>query len=153
MEKKSARLFWQSVEEQTARQTPNEQSWNIVELNFRRQLRRKVNELIRNVNDPAITTSDMLEHLECARASFGSQLAAQLVRTLHHTDPQQRQSVIWLLTLLNDKAAVEPLMRMSHNSQLPRAARLSASLALAGMGQTPTMIEAQSRLPRLYAIS
>lgn len=153
MEKKSARLFWQSVEEQTARQTSHEQGWNIVELNFRRQLRRKVNELIRNVNDPTLTTSDMREHLQCARASFGSQLAAQLVRSLHHTDPQERQSAIWLLTLLNDSTAIAPLMRMSHNAQLPRAVRLSASLALAGMGQAPTIIEAQNMPPRLYAIS
>ncbi len=153
MEKKSARLFWPSVEEQAARQPPNEQGWNIVELNSRRQLHLKVNELIRNVNDPTLTTSDMREHIECARASFGSQLATQLVRTLHHTDPQERQSIVWLLTLLNDTTVIAPLMRMSHNSQLPRAVRLSASLALAGMGQTPTMIEAQNRPPRLYAIS
>ena len=153
MEKKSARLFWPSVEEQARRQTPNEQGWNIVELNSRRQLRLKVNELIRYVNDPTLTTSDLREHLQCARASFGSQLATQLVRSLHHPDPQERQSVVWLLTLLNETTAVAPLIRMSHNLQLPRAVRLSASLALAGIGQTPTMIEAQGRPPRLYAIS
>lgn len=153
MEKKSARLFWQSVEGQPIGQTPNEQGWNIVELNSRRQLRLKVSELIRYVNDPTLTTSDMREHLQCARASFGSQLAIQLVRSLHRSDPQERQSVVWLLTLLNDTTAVAPLMRMSHNPQLPRAVRLSASLVLAGMGKTPAMIEAQSRPPRLYAIS
>lgn len=149
MEQKSARLFRRS----TGGQASNEQSWNIVELNFRRQLRRKVNELIHYVSDPTLTTSDMREHLQNAAASFGSQLTIQLVRSLHHSDPQERQSVVWLLTLLNDDASIGPLTRMSHNPQLPRAVRLSASLALAGMGQTQTIIASQSRQPRLYAIS
>jgi hypothetical protein len=149
MEQKSARLFRRS----TGGQPSNERSRNIVELNSRRQLRLTVHELIRYVNDPTLTTSDMREQLQHAAASFGSQLTIKLVRSLHHSDAQERQSVIWLLTLLNDDAAVGPLMRMSHNPQLPRAVRLSASLVLAGMGQSPAMIAAQNRQPRLYAIN
>jgi len=149
MEQKGTRLFRQSLEGQT----PGERSWNIVELDSRRQLRLKVNELIRFVKDPTLTTSDLREHLQRAVATFGNQLAIQLVRSLHHDDLEERQSVIWLLTLLNDVAAVAPLMHMSHDLQLSRVIRLSASLALAGMGNTAAMIEAQNRQPRLYAIS
>jgi len=143
MEKKGARLFRQG----------DRPIGNIVELDLRRQLRLEVNELIRLVNDPTLTTSQIKEHLFQSAATFGKLLAAQLVRSLHRDDPQARQSLVWLLTLLNDTAAISPLTRMSHNPQLPRPVRLSASLALAGMGATSVLIEASRGQPRLYAIS
>jgi HEAT repeat protein len=144
MEKKGARLFQEgdvSLER------------NIVELDSRRQLRLKANELIRLVNDPTLTTSEIQEQLSHGAAMYGSLFAAQLVRCLHRDDPQERQSVVWLLTILNDEAAIPLLLRLSRDMQAPRSVRLSASLALAGMGVTPALVEASGRRPRLYAIS
>ncbi|HLX58492.1 MAG TPA: hypothetical protein VKR83_15860, partial [Ktedonobacteraceae bacterium] len=134
MEKKGARLF--QVDGETF-----DYDWNIVELDTRRQLRLKVNELLRLVNDPALTTSEMQQHLLHAEALFGNQLAAQLVRSLQRHDYHERQSIVWLLTLLNDAESVTPLRRMSQDKQLSRSVRLSASLALAGMGATPEMAD------------
>lgn len=145
MEKKGARLF-QAGEETL------DYGWNIVELETRRQLRLKVNELLRLVNDPTLTTSEMRQHLLYHKAIFGKQLATQLVHSLHRSDPHERQSIVWLLTLLNEAASITPLRRMSGNRRLPRTVRLSASLALAGMGATPELLD-ERRPERLYAIS
>ncbi|HEU0002144.1 MAG TPA: hypothetical protein VFQ36_14680 [Ktedonobacteraceae bacterium] len=144
MEKKGARLF-------QANEETFDYGWNIVELETRRQLRLKVNELLRLVNDPTLTTSEMQQHLLCNKERFGKQLARQLVRSLHRGDQRERQSIVWLLTLLNEADAVTPLRHMSGNKQLPRPVRLSASLALAGMGATPEMLD-ERRQARLYAI-
>ncbi len=145
MEKKGARLF-------QANEETHDYGWNIVELETRRQLRLKVNELLRLVNDPTITTSEMQQHLLYNKARFGKQLATQFVHSLQRTDQNERQSIVWLLTLLNEAASVTPLRRMSGNKQLPRPVRLSASLALAGMGATTEMLD-ERRQTRLYAIS
>ncbi len=145
MEKKGARLF--QADEET-----RDYGWNIVELETRRQLRLKVNELLRLVNDPTLTTSEMQQHLLYHKARFGKQLATQLVHSLPRSDQNERQSIVWLLTLLNEAASVTPLQRMSGNRQLPRPVRLSASLALAGMGATPELQD-ERRQARLYAIS
>ena len=145
MEKKGARLF--QNDEETF-----DYGWNIVELETRRQLRLKVNELLRLVNDPTLTTSEMQQHLLYNKAIFGKQLATQLVHSLHRSDPNERQSIVWLLTLLNEAASITPLRHMSGNKRLPRTVRLSASLALAGMGATPELLD-ESRPARLYAIS
>ncbi|HVB72137.1 MAG TPA: hypothetical protein VNE38_01135 [Ktedonobacteraceae bacterium] len=145
MEKKGARLFQEDGEILNY-------GWNIVELETRRQLRLKVNELLRLVNDPALTTSEMQQYLHIGVARFGNQLAAQLVRSLQRDDHHERQSIIWLLTLLNDAESVPQLRQMSQNKHLPRGVRLSASLALAGMGATPEMMN-ERRHKRLYAIS
>ena len=143
MEKKGARLFQQST---------SERDWNIVELDSRRQLRLKVNKLICMTNDVTLTTTDIRKHLLQNAAAFGKSLAAQLVRSLHRDDYAERQSIIWLLTLLDDPETILPLQQMSRNPHLPRAIRLSASLALAGMGITVEMLE-ENRRSRLYAIS
>jgi hypothetical protein len=145
MEEKGARLF-QADEEL------RDYGWNIVELETRRQLRLKVNELLRLVNDPTLTTSEMQQHLLYNKALFGNQLATQLVHSLQRSDPRDRQSIVWLLTLLNETASITPLRRMSGNKQLPRPVRLSASLALAGGGATPEMLDERCQT-RLYAIS
>jgi len=71
MEKKGARLFQQDAE-------AFECGWNIVELDSRRQLRLKVNELLRLSHDPTLTTSEMQQHLLHGVATFGKQLATQL---------------------------------------------------------------------------
>ena len=72
MEKRGARLFQQEI-------GTSETGWNIVELEARRQLRQKVNALIRLCNDSTLTTSEMHHHLLLSVAEFGNQLAAQLV--------------------------------------------------------------------------
>ena len=148
MEKKDARLFQSRV-------GINNQGWNIVEhevLESRRQLRQRVRELIEFCNASTLTTSEMREHLLLGVATYGQPFATQLVRSLHSDDTQKRQNVVWLLTLLNDSETIPLLQQMSHNERLSRRIRLSASLALAGMGVTAEVIE-QSRKVRLYAIS
>lgn len=143
MEKKSARLF------------QRDHGRNIVELEVfesRRQLRLNVNELIRLANNATITTGEMQQQLFLDVSRFGAQLAAQLVRSLHRDDPQERQSIVWLLTLLNAKETILPLQHMSRDKRIPRSIRLSASLALAGMGVTAETIDNHHRT-HLYAIS
>jgi hypothetical protein len=143
MGKKSASLFQQ------------DQDRNIVELEVletRRHLRLNVNELIRLANNPTITTDEMRHQLFLRGNIYRRQLAAQLVRSIHREDPQERQSIVWLLMLLNDKEIITPLKQISRNEHIPRSIRLSASLALAGMGATPEMID-NHRRARPYAIS
>ena len=128
----------------------NKQHWNIVELESRRQLRRKVNELIELVDDPTITSSDMREQLLLGVATFGEQFAMQLVRSLHRDDQHERQSIVWLLTLLDNQTTIPLLEQMSHDERQSRSIRLSAALALAGMGATAEMMDDTWR-KRLYA--
>jgi HEAT repeat protein len=128
----------------------NKQRWNIVELESRRQLRRKVNALIELVDDPTITSSDMREQLLLGVATFGEQFAMQLVRSLHRDDQRERQSIVWLLTLLEDQTTIPLLEQMSHDERQSRSIRLSAALALAGMGATAEMMDDTWR-KRLYA--
>jgi hypothetical protein len=129
MEKRDARQFQLEPGIQ-------EQGWNIVELESRRNLRKRVNELIGMAGHSTLTTSEIRQHLLQSVATFGRALATQLVRSLHRDDAHERQSVVWLLTVLNDPATITPLQQMKRNSHLSRSVRLSASLALAGMGVT-----------------
>ena len=148
MEKGDARLFQQETK------TP-QHNRNIVELEVlesRRQLRLKVNDLIRLASNSTLTTREIQQHLLLGVATFGKQLAVQLVRSLQRDDAHERQSIVWLLTLLNDTETVTPLQHMSRNKRLPRSIRLSAALALAGMGATAETREENRRI-RLYAIS
>ncbi len=150
MEMKDARLFQREAASAIAGH-----GRNIVELEVlesRRQLRLKANELIQLANKSTITTNEIRQELLFGIAKFGPQLAIQLVRSLHRDDLQERQSIVWLLTLLNDIQTIIPLQRMSVDKRLPRSIRLSASLALAGMGVTAEMIDKHRRV-RLYAIS
>ena len=84
MEKWDARLFQQEAD-------PHQRYRNIVEfevLESRRQLRLKVNELIELANNSALTTSEIQQRLLLSAATFGGQLAPQLVRSLYRDDPQ-----------------------------------------------------------------
>jgi hypothetical protein len=146
MEKGSARLFQQAISDAF------EQSWNVVELETRKQVRQKIDTFLRLANDMTMPTSEVRQQLLQSVASFGDVFTTQLVRSLHRDDSAERQSIVWLLTVLNAKETIPPLLRMTGNSHLPRAVRLSAALALAGMGVTAEMIE-KSRRVRLYAIS
>jgi hypothetical protein len=144
MEKGDARLF----QHETA---IDGQDWNIVELESRRQLRYRIHELIQLATSSSITTSEMRQHLRLGVAQFGKRFARQLVRSLQRDDFHERQSIVWLLTLLNEQETIPLLQHTSTNERLPRSVRLSASLALAGMGATKEMTD-KNRRPGLYAI-
>lgn len=144
MEKRGARLSQLEV-------GTGETSWNIVELESRKKLRQKVNDLVRLSSISTLTTSEIQQQLLLVVAMFGNQLAAQLVRSLQSDDQQKRQHIVWLLTLLDDKDTIPLLRRISQNEQLARSIRLSASLALAGMGATVESTEHYQR-KRSYAI-
>ncbi len=146
MEEKGAVLF-----QPIAEANPGEDSWNIVELESRRQLRRAVNTLIALSNRPLVTTSEIQQQLNRYVATFGFAFARQLVRSLRSDDQQVRQSAVWLLTLVYDEAAIPLLRQMAQSRQLTRSARLSAALALVGMGATVEVWPEQRRA-RLYAI-
>jgi hypothetical protein len=145
MEKGRARQFQPAT-------TAFEQSWNVVELTTRKQIRQKLNELLLQCDDSSVTTSEIRQELLRDVATFGSQFAAQLVRSLHRDDDAERQSIIWLLTVLNACETIPPLQQIASNKNLPRTIRLAASLALAGMGVTAKIIEKNRRV-LLYAIS
>jgi len=144
MEKWDARLLLPDT-------NTDERSRNIVELESRRNLHRKVNELIQ-LTHSTLTTSEIRQQLHLCTTVFGSRFAVQLVRSLHRRDQTERQAIIWLLTVLNDQETIPLLQHISLNKQLPRSIRLSAALALAGMGATRETTDSYRRIP-LYAIS
>ncbi|MDQ2906474.1 MAG: hypothetical protein ABI456_04545 [Ktedonobacteraceae bacterium] len=144
MEKRDARLFQQPAD-------IVDQSWNIVELESRRQLRRTVSELIALATSSTITTSEMQQYLLRGVATHGNTFATQLVRSLQRDNQEERQSIVWLLTLLNDEETLTPLQQMALNKRLSRSIRLSASLVLAALGATRETQEDYCRT-RLYAI-
>ncbi len=128
------------------------EGWNIVELESHRQFRQTVNELIKHSTSASITTSDLQHQLEHYRNQYGIRFTTQLVRALQCENAQERQAVVSLLTILDDATTIPQLQHMSHNKRYPRSIRLSASLALAGMGATSETTEEHRRV-RLYAIS
>src|SRR5579872_2972691 len=101
MGKKGAVLF-QPVVDGNAK----EDNWNIVELEARRQLRRAVHTLIELSNRPLVTTSEIQAQLNQYTETFGPLVARQLIRLLRGDDQQTRQNVVWLLTLVDDEAAI-----------------------------------------------
>ena len=128
---------------------------NIVELEVlesRRHLRQTVNELIRLATNTCASTEEIQRHLSLRLTEFGTQLSSQLLRSLNRDDPQERQSIVWLLILLNDAQTIAPLQHISLDKRIPRSIRLSASLALAGMGATAETNE-NCRRTHQYAIS
>jgi hypothetical protein len=128
---------------------------NIVELEVletRRHLRHNLNELIRLATNSSASTEEIQRQLSLDLTRFGTQLSSQLLRSLNRDDPQERHSIVWLLILLNDAQTIAPLRHISLDERVPRSIRLSASLALAGMGATAETHE-NCRHTRLYAIS
>ncbi|MDQ6659921.1 MAG: hypothetical protein M3Z24_03020 [Chloroflexota bacterium] len=144
MGKRDARLFQQG-------NPTSGHNWNIVELESHRLLRQKINELIELSYSSTLTTSEIRKQMLHSVATFGKKFATQLVRSLQRDDPEEREAIIWLLTVLNDTETIPLLQQMSHNTHLPRSVRFSASLARAGMGATAEMQDNQKRI-RLYAI-
>jgi len=121
-------------------------------LETRRHLRHNLNELIRLATNSSASTEEIQRQLSLDLTRFGTQLSSQLLRSLNRDDPQERHSIVWLLILLNDAQTIAPLRHISLDERVPRSIRLSASLALAGMGATAETNE-NCRLTRLYAIS
>ncbi len=144
MERRDARLFQQNA--------AIDEGWNIVELESHRQFRRQVNELISLTHTTGITTSELQQRLASHSDRYGPRFSTQLVRSLHRENAQERQSIVSLLTLLNDPNTIPQLQHIAHNKRIPRSIRLSASLALAGMGATLEVTEEQKSV-RIYAIS
>src|SRR5579863_5921467 len=102
MGKRDARLF-------------QDDTWNIVELESHRQLRQKIHELILLANSSSISTSEMQQRLLHGVVMFGKRFATQLVRSLQRDDQQERQTLVWLLTILNDQDTIQPLQQMVLN--------------------------------------
>ncbi len=112
---------------------------NILELEVlesRRQLRQKVNELIQLATSSSASREEIQRYLSLRLTEFGAQLSLQLLRSLHRSDPQERQAIVLLLILLNDAQTIAALRNISLDESISRPIRLSASLALAGMGAT-----------------
>ena len=132
MEKKGASLFQTEANSLKF-------SRNIVELEVletRRRLRQKVCELIRLATYSNASTEEIKHSLSLRRKEFGAQLSSQLLRSLSRADYPERQSIVLLLILLNDPQIIASLRHISLDSSISRSIRLSAALALAGMGAT-----------------
>ncbi|HCI79193.1 MAG TPA: hypothetical protein DHW02_05850 [Ktedonobacter sp.] len=146
MERRDGRLFQHDA---------INEGWNIVELESHRQFRHKINELISIAHASNMTTHDVQQHMCVLQDIYSHRLATHLVRTLQRDDPGERQTIVWLFTLLDEQQqrhAIPLLQQLVHNKQQSRAIRLSASLALAGMGATEE-VTSIPRKKRLYAIS
>lgn len=164
MEKRDAELFQVSLTTvTTSRTVPNIPTSpfsstidrNIVELESRRQLRHNVHEVINLTLNSDLTTDELRHLLHCGITTFGKPFITQLVRSLQCDDAQQREAVVFLLTVLNDADTHSPLQKMAQNESLSRAIRLSAALALCGMGvqrDDASQNRQRVRSPRLYAI-
>lgn len=164
MEKRDAELFQVSLTTLTTSTTPTTSSTspfsstidrNIVELESRRQLRYNVHEVIDLTLNSDLTTDELRHILQHGITTFGKTFLSQLVRSLQCDDAQQREAVVFLLTVLNDATTHTPLQKMAQNESLSRAIRLSAALALCGMGvQRGSSSNDRQRVrpPRLYAV-
>jgi hypothetical protein len=126
----------ENLQEQTP--TISSFSQNVVELESQRELRRKANEIVQYCHRHTVTTSELRQQLQACATAFGNRFSLHLARSLQEqrNNQEDRQAIIWLLTLLNDKATIPLLQHIANQQQLTRANRLSASLALAGMGAT-----------------
>lgn len=125
--------------------------WNVLELESRQNLHSKIRELIELTIHSTLSSREIQKRLHLCQAEFGKRFAFQLVRSLQRTDIDEREAIVWLLTQLQDQYTVPLLQKLSQQSHQSRAVRLSASLALAGLGETREMQTTPP--PRLYAIS
>ena len=129
--------------------------WNIVELESHRQFRRRIQELVQLAHESDLPTSDVRQHMRSLQDTYQHRFTPQLVRALHREDAQERQAIVWLLTLLDEEqqqTAIPLLQHLVHDKRQTRALRLSASLALAGLNATEE-VSRQPHRKRLYAIS
>lgn len=128
----------------TPTHTASSFSQNIVELESQRELRRQASSIIQHCHSNTATTGELRQHLQSCTATFGNRFSLHLARSLQEPRNNQadRQAIVWLLTLLNDQATIPLLQQIADQQRLPRAIRLSASLALAGMGATLPSVNA-----------
>jgi hypothetical protein len=112
---------------------------NIIEFESQSNLHKQINTLIRLVVSSRLTTEELRQLLHLHRSNLGSCFAIQLVSSLQRENEDERQAVIWLLTLLNDPQTIPQLQYHTLNRKRARAIRLAAALALAGMGATSEM--------------
>ena len=113
-------------------------SQHILELESQRELRRQTNKIVQYCHSTTVTTSELRQHLQACMAAFGSRFSLHLARSLQEprSNLADRQAIVCLLTLLNDKATLPLLQQIARQQRFSRTIRLSASLALAGMGAT-----------------
>ncbi len=114
----------------------NVNSWNVLELESHMQLRNKISELINLTNNSMLSTSDLRGQLGICKKKFGKSFPRQLVRALQNEDEIVREAVVWLLTQLDEPDTIPLLKKLTQQEEQPQAIRLSAALALAGMGVT-----------------
>jgi HEAT repeat protein len=149
MEQRDARLFRPDL----ATDPTADPGWNVITLESHKQLRCKVQQLIRLAGASNMTTEEIRQHLQLYIETYGRSFALHLVRMLQSDDEQERQSIVWLLTVLNDANTIAPLEQMTRDETLSRAVRLAAGLALAGMGVLRNESSARRQRVRLSAIS
>src|SRR5579862_9043286 len=94
--------------------TSDQQDWNIVELESHKQLHCYIHELIQLCTYTTATSDELQQRLRYGRSHFGSRFIQRLVSALQRKDHDERQSVVWLLTLLNDAEALPLLHALSH---------------------------------------
>lgn len=128
-----------------------EYGWNVLKLESRKNLHSKIHEFIDLTTNSTLSTSDIQQRLQLCQLQYGQQFSTLLVHYLKRTDAAEREAIVWLLTQLQDQNTIPLLQKLSQHKQQSRAVRLSAALALAGLGQTPEMIT--TARPLLYAIS
>ncbi|GCF07930.1 hypothetical protein [Dictyobacter arantiisoli] len=146
MEKRDARLLQSPPASQ-------EGKWNVLELESQsyKKIHSKICEFIALTNHSTLSTREIQQRLQQCQKRYGKHFAIHLVASLQQSDVAEREAIVWLLTQLHDQETIPLLQQLAHHHQQPRAIRLSASLALAGLGQTPEMLT--NKRPRLYAIS
>jgi hypothetical protein len=149
MEQRDARLFRPDL----ATDPTADPGWNVITLESHKQLRCKVQQLIRLAGASNMTTEEIRQHLQLYIETYGRSFTLHLVRMLQSDDEQERQSIIWLLTVLNDADTIAPLEQMTRDETLSCLVRLAAGLALAGMGVLRDEPSVRHQRLRLYAIS
>jgi len=63
----------------------------------------------------------MTRHVHAAATRFGQRFTIHLIRSLQHEDPLDRESITWLLILLDDQEAIPHLQSMARNEQFSRS--------------------------------
>lgn len=149
MDKKDTRLLQQRPGSETLNQ-----NWNIVEIASRQKIQHSVNQFIYYAHISTAHRQDLERDLFHLIDTYGRRVLTYLVRSLLHHDTDERETIVYLLTLLNDPETIPMLEAVANNEHYRRSIRLSASLALAGMGATrETQSQETIRTVRQYAIS
>jgi hypothetical protein len=128
-----------------------EDGWNVFKLESRKNLHSKIHEFIDLTIHSTLSSSEIHQRLQQCQQHYGQPFTNLLVHYLKRTNSVEREALVWLLTQLQDQDTIPLLQKLSQQKQQPRSVRLSAALALAGMGETSEMLT--TTRPFLYAIS